>query len=102
MSATAGVSFSTRHRNSPLFSNQEIEQIAVGNRSGIANWVRSTATKQRVAIRLRPSDRFARAVTRLSDGETDLDSVEELLVALERARVVTPFQRGLLQLHYLR
>jgi hypothetical protein len=102
MSATTGIAISTRPHKSPLFSNEQIEQIAKGNSGSIAKWVHSTARQQGVAVRLRPSDRFARTVSRLSDGIVDLDHIEELLVALRRAGVITPFQRGLLQLRYLR
>jgi hypothetical protein len=49
-----------------------------------------------------PNDKFVKAVSRLSDGVVELDPVEELLVALGRAGVITSFQRGLLQIHYLR
>jgi hypothetical protein len=49
-----------------------------------------------------PNHQFVKAVSRLSDGVVDLDPVEELLVALGRAGVLTSFQRGLLQVHYLR
>jgi hypothetical protein len=102
MSAIAGTVISAHHGNSPSFSNPEIEQIAHGDRASIARWVHSTAKGRGVSIRLRPSDRFARAVTRLSDGAVDLDQVEDLLIALKRAGVITAFQRGLLQQQYLR
>jgi hypothetical protein len=49
-----------------------------------------------------PNDKFVRGVSRLSDGVVDLDPVEELLVALGRAGVITSFQRGLFQVQYLR
>lgn len=87
----------------PMYSDQKIKQIANGTSLGIAKWVRATAKAQNVSVRQRRlSDKFARAVSRLSDAEIDLDQVEELLVALRRSRVITPFQRGLLQVHYLR
>jgi hypothetical protein len=89
-------------RTTPMFSDQEIEQIANSTSSGIANWVCATASARNISIRWMPSDKFARAVSRLSDAETDLDNVERLLVALGRSRVITPFQRGLLQVQYLR
>ena len=86
-----------------MFSDQEIAKIASGTRSDIAEWVLATAKKRNVSVRRRlPTGRFARAVSRLSDAETNLDRVEELLVALRRSRIITPFQRGLLQVHYLR
>jgi hypothetical protein len=53
-------------------------------------------------VRRRPKDEFVKAVSRLSDGVVDLDPVEELLVALGIAGVISSFQRGLLQVHYLR
>lgn len=89
-------------RTAPMFSDQEIEQIANSTSSGIANWVCATASERNISIRQMPSDKFARAVSRLSDAETDLDKIERLLVALGRSRVITPFQRALLQVQYLR
>jgi hypothetical protein len=86
----------------PMFSDQEIRKIANQTSLGIANWVRATAKERNISILQTPSDRFARAASRLSDAEADLDQVERLLVALGRSRVITPFQRGLLQVHYLR
>jgi hypothetical protein len=53
-------------------------------------------------VRRLPNDKFVKAVSRLSDGIVELDPVEQLLVALGRASVITSFQRGLLQIHYLR
>jgi len=84
------------------FSDQEIQQIANGTSTDIAKWVQATARERNICVRPMTSDRFARAVSRLSDAETDLDQVEELLVALGRSRIITPFQRGLLQVKYLR
>ena len=49
-----------------------------------------------------PNHQFVKAVSRLSDGVVELDPVEELLVALGRAGILTSYQRGLLQVHYLR
>jgi c-di-AMP phosphodiesterase-like protein len=86
----------------PAFSDQEIQQIANGTSTDIAKWVEAIARERNIYVRRMTSDRFARAVSRLSDAETDLDQVEELLVALGRLRVITPFQRGLLQVKYLR
>lgn len=87
----------------PTYSDSEIKQIANGTSLGIAKWVRATAKARNISVRRqRLSDKFARSVSRLSDAEVDLDQVEELLVALRRYQVITPFQRGLLQVHYLR
>jgi hypothetical protein len=49
-----------------------------------------------------PYDKFVKAISRLSDGVVDLDPIEELLVVLGRNRIITSFQRGLLQVNYLR
>ncbi|HEY2115949.1 MAG TPA: hypothetical protein VGJ51_12715, partial [Candidatus Angelobacter sp.] len=86
----------------PMFSDQQIKKIADGTSLGIAKWVRATAQERNISILRMPSDRFAKAASRLSDAEADLDQVEQLLVALGRSRIITPFQRGLLQVHYLR
>jgi hypothetical protein len=87
----------------PKFSDQEIEKVAKGTSVAIAKWVRSVAGERNISARSRrPAGTFARAVSRLSDAEVDLDPVEELLVALRRSQVITPFQRGLLLVHYLR
>jgi hypothetical protein len=59
-----------------------------------------TAARQRgISVRRLPNQKFVKAVSRLSDGVVDLDPVEELLVALGRAGVISSFQRGLLQVH---
>jgi hypothetical protein len=84
------------------FTDQEIRTIADGQSSAIAEWTRSTASACGISPGNRPNDGFVRAISRLSDGAVDLDPVEELLVELGRAGVITPFQRGLLQVHYLR
>lgn len=88
-----------------LFSDNEIKQIVSGTSLDIAKWVRATAVERKISrglINRQLTQRFARAVSRLSDSEVDLDPVEELLVAMSKSGVITPFQRGLLQVHYLR
>jgi hypothetical protein len=86
----------------PAFSDMEIRQIAKSNAKGIARWAESTAKKRGISVRRLPNEKFVKAVPRLSDGVVDLDPTEELLVALGRAGVISSFQRGLLQVHYLR
>jgi hypothetical protein len=102
MNAASVASFSRRSKKAPLFSDQQIRQIASGGSSDIASWVHTVARQRGVAVRSLPNQKFLKAVSRLSDGVVDLDPVEELLVALGRAGVVSSFQRGLLQVHYLR
>ena len=84
------------------FSDQQIEQIANGTPQDIAKWVCETAAERGITVGRGPLENFAKAVSRLSDAETDLDHVEELLISLGRARVISSFQCGLLQIHYLR
>jgi hypothetical protein len=90
-------------RHSPrAFSDQQIRQVASSSPQAIARWAELTAEQRGISVRRMPNDKFVKAVSRLSDGVVDLDPVEELLVALGRAGVITSFQRGLLQVHYLR
>jgi hypothetical protein len=102
MNAATAASFSKRSTKSPLFSDQQIRQVVGRSSNDIANWVKTTARERGVSVRSLPNQKFFKAVSRLSDGVVDLDPVEELLVALGRAGVITSFQRGLLQVHYLR
>jgi hypothetical protein len=102
MSAATGVMIPKRSPRTPPFSDQQIRQIASGRSGVIAEWARSTARQRGISVRRMPNHQFVKAVSRLSDGVVDLDPVEELLVALGRAGVLTSFQRGLLQVHYLR
>jgi hypothetical protein len=102
MSATVGPSVPRRSPKNATFSDHQIRQVANGSSEAIARWAEATAKERGISVRLMPNDKFVKAVSRLSDGVVDLDPVEELLVALGRAGVITSFQRGLLQVHYLR
>jgi len=84
------------------FSDDQILQIAQSGKSAIAAWVSNTSQQHNVVLRQRPTDAFARAVCRLLDGMVDLDPVEEMLVAMSQAGVINGYQRGLLQVHFLR
>jgi hypothetical protein len=103
------MSVAIRHKNGtssfrdPDFSDQQIRQIAANNdAASIAQWTFTIAKERGIRVRPRPNEEFIKAVSRLSDGVVDLDPVEELLIALGRAGVISSFQRGLLQIHYLR
>jgi hypothetical protein len=100
MSATVGPTVPRRSPKNAAFSDHQIRQVANGN--SISRWAEATARERGISVRRMPNDKFVKAVSRLSDGVVDLDPVEELLVALGRAGVITSFQRGLLQVHYLR
>jgi hypothetical protein len=87
---------------STAFSVRQIEEVASGTPSSIASWIRTTAMQRGVSVQHLPTDIFARAASLLSDAMADLDPIEEILVSLGRAKIITPFQCGLLQVHYLR
>jgi hypothetical protein len=102
MAATASTFVSKTSQGAQSFLDWQIQQIADGTSLSIGEWVRTTAKEKGITIPQSQIRRFAKAVSRLSDAEVDLDEVEELLIALRRAQVITPSQRGLLQVHYLR
>lgn len=102
MSVAFNTQVAKRSPKTSVFSDQQIRQVATSNSIAIAEWTRSTAQKRGIQVRRRPNHKFVKAVSRLSDGVVDLDPVEELLLELGRAGVLSSFQRGLLQVHYLR
>lgn len=102
MSVTSSHSSAKLTPRAPVFSDQEIRQVADRDSSSIARWAHTVAKERGIRVRPRPNDKFVKAVSRLSDGVVDLDHVEELLVELGRAGVISSYQRGLLQVHYLR
>lgn len=79
---------------SSVFSEQEIAAIAQGSPENKAVWVKATSNHRGLFFRLRPSDLFASAAARLSDAEVEFDETERLLIALERARVITSSNAG--------
>ncbi len=102
MSVMFGPSITKRATKAPVFSDQQIREVADTDSKSIGVWTCKVAQERGIRIRPRPNDRFVKAVSRLSDGVVDLDHVEELLVELGRAGVISSYQRGLLQVHYLR
>lgn len=102
MSVTSSQATRRRAPKVPVYSDQEIRQVANSDSASIARWTQMVAKERGIRVRPRPNDRFVKAVSRLSDGVTDLDHVEVLLVELGRAGVISSYQRGLLQVHYLR
>lgn len=85
-----------------VFSDQQIHNVAKEDAASIAQWTLTIAKERGVRVRPRPNEQFIQSVSRLSDGVVDLDPVEQLLVELGRAGVISAFQRGLLQVRYLR
>jgi hypothetical protein len=76
MSSATGVMIPKRSPRTPLFSDQQIRQIASGRSGVIAEWARSTARQRGISVRRMPNHQFVKAVSRLSDGVVDLDPVE--------------------------
>lgn len=91
-----------RSEKPPLFSDKQVQDVANGGSNCVSSWVRRIANERNLSARQTPARRLARSISRLSDAETDLDPVEELLITLRRVHVITPYQRGLLLVHYRR
>ena len=70
--------------------------------TGVAEFVRDLAGRHGVVYVEAPYDGLAEVITRLSGDEVDLDEVELLLFALQRAGVITTKDVVELQLNYLR
>ena len=102
MSIATGHAKKRRLSRTPVFSDLQIRQVANGDSASIAQWATSVAKDRGIRVRPRPNHEFIKAVSRLSDGVVELDPIEDLLVELGRVGVISAFQRGLLQVHYLR
>jgi hypothetical protein len=63
----------------------------------VAAFVRNLARTHSVVYQPKALDAFAAAISRLSDAEVHPDKIENLLIALTRAAIVTEQQR--FQLH---
>lgn len=87
---------------SPSVTSQQVAQVARGTSVSIGNWVRKTAQEHGITYRSTLTRHFAEAASRLSDADVELDQIEQLLIALRRAGIITAIQRGLLQSNYLR
>jgi hypothetical protein len=75
---------------------------AIHGAGGVAAWTLATAKHDGIVEKAEPVDAFADAVSRLSDAEVDLDPIERLLLAIERAGVIDGRQGVLLHAAYLR
>jgi hypothetical protein len=64
--------------------------------------IRRMARKYHVAYSLSRHDALAHHITRLSDDYVELDEIEKLLIALQRAGHLTRIQVTKLQASYLR
>ena len=69
---------------------------------GVGEHIRKLAAQHNVAYAMTAGDEMACAITRLSGDEIEMDEVELLLIALERAGVVASEDVLPLHLSYLR
>lgn len=75
---------------------------AITGKTKAARWIHDTARQHGVSYTDLPLDRFAAAVSRLSDADVQFDQTEELLLALARAGIVSSTQSFGLHAAYLR
>ena len=70
--------------------------------SGLRDYILSLATAHGITYVETSADRLASTITRLADDEVQLDEIEQLLIALERAGVVESATVVPLHVTYLR
>jgi len=70
--------------------------------SGLASYIVGLAQRHGVTYIKTPYDELAEVITRLADDEVEMDDVELLLIALERAGVVASEYVVPLHINYLR
>lgn len=75
---------------------------AIVGKTTAATWIRDQARRHGVTFAETPVDTFAAGVSRLSDAGVQLDETEQLLLALERAGIVSGTQSFALHAAYLR
>lgn len=81
-------------------TNRTVQLMGVSNvpTSGFKEYVVGLAQQHGITYVRTPYDELAEAITRLSDDDIEMDDVELLLIALERAGVVP--SANILPLHY--
>lgn len=84
------------------FRDKYIRRISALSKESISRWISKTAEERQVVLKTTRVYRFAANVSRLSDGVEWLDESEQTLIALSRRGVLTPYQRGMLQIGYLK
>jgi hypothetical protein len=70
--------------------------------SGVADYLTALARQHGVHYTKTPDDAIAEVITRLADDDVEMDDVERLLLALERAGLVASVDVVPLHVHYLR
>lgn len=79
-----------------------LDDAIAGRTTTAATWIRDQARRHGVTFAETPVDTFAAGVSRLSDAGVQLDETEQLLLALERAGIVSGTQSFALHAAYLR
>ncbi len=74
----------------------------VGHKNEAADTIRDLAKRHDVRYHSTPVDRWAAQVTRLAGDDVDLDEIELLLIALQRAGRLSRPDALRLQVNYLR
>jgi hypothetical protein len=69
---------------------------------GLRAYIIKLAHRHGVSYVKTPSDQLAQVITNLSDDDVEMDDVERLIIALERAGVISSEQVVPLHIHYLR
>ncbi|MHB8253600.1 MAG: hypothetical protein ACYDEV_07865 [Acidiferrobacter sp.] len=82
-----------------LTQSSEITSIPI---SGLAGYIVGLAQRHGVTYVKTPYDELAEVITRLADDEVEMDYVELLLIALDRAGVVASKHVVPLHINYLR
>ena len=76
--------------------------MSVRERSAVAARIRKMAEEHQVAYVRTSRDAFAHHITRLAGDDVQLDEVEQLLIALQRAGHLSRMEAVRLQASYLR
>jgi hypothetical protein len=87
---------------SSAYSDEKIRTIAQKHPGRISAWVQANSRRRGLCLLNTRYKKLASAISRLSDSEAELDSTEQLLVAMSKAKVITTSQLGVLQVNYLR
>lgn len=74
----------------------------VRTRPDTATTIRAMARQHRVSYSRTPTDRLAHHMTRLAGDAVEMDEIEQLLVALQRAGHISRGEAVRLQARYLR
>jgi hypothetical protein len=86
-----------------IYATQPIGlEHAIHGTGDVAAWARARAECHSIVAQTEPLDTIADAISRLSDAEMDLDPIERLPLAIERAGIVDGHQGVLLHAAYLR